>query len=64
MLIFILFGVAYFRTLLCSNWGGRARLNVRAPSIQLKVTEHTDHIVDFIGKIVEKEHAYARNDGV
>lgn len=38
-------------------------LNVLPPAFVLRVTDHIEEIINFISVIIEKEHAYATDDG-
>ncbi|MFO7990130.1 MAG: cysteine--tRNA ligase [Desulfotignum sp.] len=38
-------------------------LNVLRPTMEPKATEHIDHIIDFVKKLIEKGKAYAVGDG-
>ena len=38
-------------------------LEIKAPTIQARATENINDMIDFIGKLIEKGHAYSTEDG-
>jgi cysteinyl-tRNA synthetase len=41
-----------------------ARLNILPPDAVLRVSEHIPEIINFIRRLIDKDHAYIRDDGV